>query len=67
MRRTVIALTLIGSLVSQPSLFDPIWSVLSSIWSESNPGMGNGDPIPASPPEIDEGCGGDPNGCPKGS
>src|SRR5215218_563121 len=30
MRRTVIALALIGSLVSQPSLFDTFWSLLST-------------------------------------
>jgi len=37
MRRTLIALTLIGSLASQPSLLDTFWSFLSSIWSESSP------------------------------
>lgn len=47
MRRTVIALALAGSLFTQPTLLDPLWSFLSSIWSESN---------------TDEGCLGDPNG-----
>ena len=70
MRRTVIALALIGSLVSQPSLLDTFWSFLSTIWSESNPDAGCGaDPDgrcrPA--PQQEAGCGADPNGCPKGS
>ena len=67
MRRTVIALALVGSLFTQPTLLDPIWSFLSSIWSEStDAGCGsdpNGKCIPAPPPESDAGCGSDPNGC----
>ena len=72
MRRTLIALTLIGSLASQPPLLDTFWSFLSTIWSESTVDEGcgadpNGRCNPMPPPEIDEGCGADPNGCPKGS
>jgi len=72
MRRTLIALALIGSLAGQPSLLDTFWSFLSTIWSESTPDAGCGsdpdDPcLPAPPPESDAGCGSDPNGCPKGS
>ena len=72
MRRTVIALALIGSLASQPSLLDTFWSFLSSVWSESNPDAGcgsdpNGGCRPVPQPQTDAGCGSDPNGCPKGS
>lgn len=72
MRRTLIALTLIGSLASQPSLLDTFWSYLSTIWSESTLDAGcgsdpNGGCRPAPPPDSDAGCGSDPNGCPKGS
>ena len=68
MRRTVIALTLIGSLISQPSLLDTFWSFLSTVWSESDAGCGadpDGRCRPA--PQPDAGCGADPDGCPKGS
>jgi hypothetical protein len=72
MRRTVIALTLIGSLVSQPSLLDTLWSFLSTVWSESSPDEGCGaDPDgrcrPVPQLQHDEGCGADPDGCAKGS
>lgn len=71
MRRTLIALALIGSLASQPSLLDTFWSFLSTIWSESADAGCTGDPngrcSPMPPPESDAGCGADPNGCPKGS
>ena len=72
MRRTLIALALVGSLASQPSLLDTFWSFLSTIWSESGPDAGCGaDPdgrcSPVPPPETDAGCGADPDGCPKGS
>lgn len=71
MRRTLIALALIGSLASQPTFLDTVWSFLSTIWSEaaSDAGCGsdpNGGCLPA-PPEPDAGCGSDPNGCPEGS
>lgn len=70
MRRTVIALALIGSLASQPSLLDTVWSFLSTIWSESDAGC-TGDPnggcFPKPQPQSDAGCGADPDGCPKGS
>lgn len=71
MRRTIIALALIGSLASQPAVLDTVWSFLSTIWSGSTADAGcgsdpNGRCIPA-PPQADAGCGSDPDGCPKGS
>lgn len=72
MRRTLIALALIGSLAGQPSLLDTFWSFLSTVWSESHPDEGCGaDPdgrcLPVPLPQSDAGCGADPDGCPKGS
>jgi hypothetical protein len=71
MRKALIVLALAGALVAGPSaLLDPLWSLLSTVWSESSPDAGCGfDPDggcnPA--PRPDEGCGADPSGCPKGS
>lgn len=70
MRKTLIALALIGSLAGQPSLLDTFWSFLSTIWSESTPDEGCGaDPdgrcTPAPQPRPSEGCGADPDGCPE--
>ena len=47
MRKTVLVLTLLGSLASQPSMLETVWSVVSTIWSVSI---------------AEEGCIGDPNG-----
>lgn len=72
MRKTILALALIGSLASQPSLVETVWNFVSSIWSESTRDAGcgsdpNGGCIPAPPPVSNAGCGSDPNGCPEGS
>jgi hypothetical protein len=70
MRKTLTALALTATLISQPALLDSFWTFLSSLWEESTPDAGCGaDPSGrCNPqPQIDEGCGADPSGCPKGS
>lgn len=65
MRRALITLALLGSLFSQPSLLDPLWSLLSSLWSEAGCGADPNGDCPLGPqPQTDEGCGSDPNGRP---
>jgi hypothetical protein len=70
MRRTLALVVVTASLLGPPKLFEPLWSLVSSLWSGSTAEVGCGlDPWggcrPA--PQPDEGCGFDPWGCPKGS
>ena len=70
MRKTVLVLTLLGSLASQPSMLETVWSFVSTIWSESTADAGcigdpNGGCIPK--PQSGEGCRPDGTGCPEGS
>ncbi len=72
MRRTVIALALIGSLATQPTLLDTFWSFFSTIWAESLGDEGcigdpNGGCAPVPRPQSGEGCHPDGAGCPEGS
>lgn len=81
MRRTLVALSLIASLVTAApaGLLDHFWTLLSALWGESPPvqqpqtkgGCGmdpNGQCQPTPQPQADEGCGMDPNGlCKPGS
>lgn len=76
MRKALFALGLTASLLasgaSQPSLLDPLWAFLSSIWTGQPSDIGCGmDPDgrcqPNPQPNTEIGCGMDPNGCPKGS
>lgn len=67
MRRSVIALTLAAStLTAIPSgFFHPLWSYLSSLWSESSAKKGPGadpDGLSLTSPKVKEGPGWDPNG-----
>jgi len=65
MRRSFIALALAAStLTAAPSsLFHPLWSFLSSLWSEEGPGADpNGRSLTATQPTMDEGPGMDPDG-----
>lgn len=63
MRRTLIALALAVPLISQPALFDSLWSLLSAVWAESAPDEGCiADPSGGCAPRLDEGCIADPNG-----
>jgi len=70
MHRTSLALTLAASiLTSAPTLFDPLWNLLSSLGSPAATDEGCGwDPwgrCPAPQPAADAGCSWDPWGCPK--
>jgi hypothetical protein len=73
MRRTLLAAALAASLTPTVSsnLFNPLWSLLSSLWAAPQPDAGcgwdpNGRCLIA--PQPDEGCGWDPNGrCQPGS
>ena len=77
MRKALFALGLTASLLasgaSRPTLLDPLWAFLSSIWggqptSDAGCGMDpSGRCQPNPQPDSDIGCGMDPNGCPKGS
>jgi hypothetical protein len=71
MRQALVALTLAAALAAgRAALLDPLWNLLSSVWSESTPDAGCGfDPsgLCNPTPQPDEGCGMDPNGCPQGS
>jgi hypothetical protein len=66
MRRALLALTLAGAVAAgQAGFLDPLWSLLTSVWSESVPDEGCGlDPDgtcnPA--PQTDAGCILDPEG-----
>ena len=71
MHRTSLALALAASiLTSAPTLFDPLWNLLSSLGSPAATDEGCGwDPwgrcLPASQSASDNGCGADPWGrCP---
>lgn len=73
MHRTVVALAVVATMLTfNPGLAEPLWSFLSSLWSESSSDEGCGMDslgrcLPAPQPESDAGCGFDPLGCPKGS
>ena len=72
MRRTLVALALAASSLTatQPGLFGPLWSLLSSLWGESatkegcgvNP-WGSCNTSPQPQPQTEEGCGVNPLGC----
>ncbi len=68
MRRTLFAVALTAALAPplQSGLFDPLWSVLSSLWgTTSDIGCGldpYGRCLPAQQPASDEGAGLDPWG-----
>jgi len=72
MRRTLLALAVSASMLN-PGLLDPIADLLSSIWSASESADAgciwdpDGRCRPAPQLQLDEGCGMDPYGCPKGS
>lgn len=70
MRKTLVALTLAGALISQPALLDSVWTMLTALWEESSPDEDcgfdpNGHCVPR--PQPDAGCEFDPSGCPEGS
>lgn len=72
MRKAFLALALAGSLFTQPTVVETVWSFLTTIWSESSSDAGcgadpNGGCFPVPQPESDAGCGADPNGCPEDS
>lgn len=65
MRRTLIVLSLAGSLAAAPApLLDPFWSFLSSVWSESGCRI---DPSGGCAPTTDEGHHIDPDGATQAS
>lgn len=65
MRRTLIALSLAGSLAAAPAtLLDPFWSFLSSVWSETGCHI---DPSGKCAPTTDTGLRIDPDGAAQAS
>ncbi|HKH46909.1 MAG TPA: hypothetical protein VKM72_19800 [Thermoanaerobaculia bacterium] len=72
MRRTFVLVVVTASLLGSPQLFDPLWTLVSSLWSGSTVDAGCGfDPYggcrTAPQPQPEAGCGWDPYGCPQGS
>jgi hypothetical protein len=76
MHRTTLALAVTLSLLaSAPQgnpLLEPLWALLSSVWSTASADVGcgmdpNGACSPQPEPQGDIGCGMDPWGCPGGS
>jgi hypothetical protein len=72
MRRSFVLVVLTASLLGPPGLLDPLWSLVSTLWSGSTAEAGCGfDPWggcqPESQSQPDVGCGADPWGCPTGS
>ncbi len=67
MHRTAVAFVLAASILTSPSLFDPLWNLLSSLWSHSTTESGCridplGHCLPGTEPAADTGCGWDPYG-----